>query len=384
MKEERRSIDIRFWTDPDIEDMSMEATYLYLSLLTCPENNMSGVFELSDKKISIYTKMEKGLILSAIRELQASEKILRDKSWVCIRNHIKNQNLNGGMAISVVKSLCVVPNYIKLWLFFREDSEELEEWFSNLTFNVNQYYKEQKGRKATAIVNAAKKNNERLIHKEVMDSLPDIEFKNEDLIKVLTNNMPFKPKELSNYNSMITVIEGLDNLSMNMNTEYRKLNRNINTEKEKEKLNAPDTDPKKQPFEQYVPPERRKQSTSSILDDSINYWNSKQGLPKTRKLTVNLGEKAKPIIQSISLYSIDEIKSAIDNYSTIQGDQEKYKPVATYGDVFGFLNTGIEKYWDESQPLKLMKIEKGMSEAEKISEMFKQRDRERTEQENIV
>jgi hypothetical protein len=107
---------------------------------------------------------------------------------------------------------------------------------------------------------------------------------------------------------------------------------------------------KKSPFEQWKP----QQSPASKTDESINYWNSIPGLPKTRKLTINLGEKAKPIIESVKLYSLDEIKKAIDNYAKIIGNDQRYKPIARYGDVFGFLSTGIDKYWDEAKPLDLM------------------------------
>ena len=92
------------------------------------------------------------------------------------------------------------------------------------------------------------------------------------------------------------------------------------------------------------------------IDSSVNRWNAKDGLPKTRKLTINLGEKARDIIETVKLYSADEIHKAIDNYHEIFTNQDKYKPIAVYGDVFGFLKAGIEKYWDESSPFQVMAV----------------------------
>ncbi len=36
--------------------------------------------------------------------------------------------------------------------------------------------------------------------------------------------------------------------------------------------------------------------------------------------------------------------------------------MAVYGDVFGFLKSGIEKYWDESKPLEIMRIRNAQTE----------------------
>lgn len=106
------------------------------------------------------------------------------------------------------------------------------------------------------------------------------------------------------------------------------------------------------PFADYQP----QNTPSSKIDNSVKHWNNKAGLPKTRKLLVNLGEQARPLIESVKLYNEAEILKAIDNYHTITTSQGEYKPIAKYGDIFGFLRNGIEKYWDESEPFENMRI----------------------------
>ena len=122
-KDNRLSIDTKFWTDPEVEQLSKNATYLFNALLSFPENNMSGTFEISEVKMAYYTKLSLSEINEAFKELESKNKVLRFKTWVSIKNHIKNQKLNGGMAISVVKDLCDCPNPVKLWLFYQANSE---------------------------------------------------------------------------------------------------------------------------------------------------------------------------------------------------------------------------------------------------------------------
>ncbi len=115
------------------------------------------------------------------------------------------------------------------------------------------------------------------------------------------------------------------------------------------------------PFQSYDPNEdkRIEESTSYKIDQAIAYWNTMDGLQKTKRLTANIDVRLRTnIIASVKLYSLDEIINSMDNYLTVLSNPQTYKPSAVYGDVFGFLSSGIDKYWDESKPLRNMKIEK--------------------------
>lgn len=163
------------------------------------------------------------------------------------------------------------------------------------------------------------------------DATKALELENEDIVQAVSIYSPPAKNTLSD---------------KSIETESRV--RDIELDKEKKKEQSP--------FQKSSSPFQSATSPSYKIDSSVKRWNEKPGLPKTRKLLVNLGEQARPIIESVNLYSADEIHKAIDNYQIIISDTSKYKPIAKYGDVFGFLKTGIEKYWDESEPFKNMSI----------------------------
>jgi len=369
MAENRRSIDTKYWTDPDIEDLSEHATYLYLALMTFPENNMAGTYEISDKKMESYTKMSKDNLKIALFELQSKGKILRHKAWVCLKNHIKNQSLNGGMAVSAMKTYCEVPNLIKLWLFFKDNSEELESWFSGLCFNVNKYYEEQRSRYASNIVSKSKKEGLVQDRSKVLSELPLVEFTNEQLVKVMTTNLPFKSKELTNYNSMITLIQQLDNSPLNLenmgfdkgyirviqqsynptmnikgNNEIEELN--MNNEYEELKGNNEIVD-----GYQSVTPKPNYQTYNSLSDkitEAINHWNTKKNLPSCKYSIFTLPDVAS-VKTKFDVFRDGEILKAIDNLDTCYDKIDpNYRPKAFHR----FIINSLDNWLDEAEPLK--------------------------------
>lgn len=367
MAENRRSIDTKYWLDPDVEDFSKDATSLFMALLTFPENNMSGTYEISDKKIMGYIKFTKEELTMAINELESKGKILRHKSWISIKNHIKNQSLNGGMAVSAVKSLCESPNLVKLWLFFKENSQELEDWFNAFSFTVNKYYEEQRNKKAGMIVSSAKKKGELLNRQDILNTLPIMNFSNDQLVKIMTNNLPFKPKELSNYDSMITltqqldnsplnlpkptfdkghirVTQQLDNPSMNNEIEYEELNRN----NEREELKG--NDEYIPQHDTYIPPDRRTNPLSSKITEAIEHWNNKSNLPKCKYTIITL-PKIGDIKSKFDVFRDGEIINAIDNLSKAYDSLEQtYRPK----NFQNFIVNSLDNWFEEMtiEPIK--------------------------------
>ena len=320
-KENRRSIDTSFWTDPEVELLSKDATYLFNALLSFPENNMAGTFEISEAKMSYYTKLDHSEINQAFKELETKNKVLRFKTWVSIKNHIKNQRLNGGMAISVVKDLCECPNPVKLWLFYRSNSETLEAWFPKLLFNVNAYMSEQKKR----AINRTIKGNPQITLIEASSELEYKPLTEDQLMQIMVQDLPLDTKELSNLTNLITLIEWLDNPSMNIkiNKKYKReiedKREDIKGKIENEDFSSPTS------FDSYIPPDKKNKINfypppgedfgipKNRLTDMLEYWNEK--IPKEKlPSTFNIAPD-QIAVNFISTTEIEHYKICVDNYS---------------------------------------------------------------------
>jgi hypothetical protein len=87
-----RIFQTRFYDDEDITDMTIYEQHLYLYLLTCQYINISGVFQLSPKKIQFEAKFTEEQFMEASKKLTELKKVLFYKGWVYVVNARKNNN----------------------------------------------------------------------------------------------------------------------------------------------------------------------------------------------------------------------------------------------------------------------------------------------------
>lgn len=85
-----RQVQSRFWDDEFIVEATWQSRYVFLYLLTCPAINMSGVFQISDKKIAFETGLSDEDVQTAKEELSQSKKVLFHDGWVFVVNAFKN------------------------------------------------------------------------------------------------------------------------------------------------------------------------------------------------------------------------------------------------------------------------------------------------------
>ena len=87
-----RIIQTRFWDDEFIAEASKDTRYLYVYLLTCQYINISGIFQLSERKIQFETGLTPKEYENAMQELQKNEKAFFYSGWVYMVNARKNNN----------------------------------------------------------------------------------------------------------------------------------------------------------------------------------------------------------------------------------------------------------------------------------------------------
>lgn len=108
-----RSVSTNFWTDPFIEDLSPNEKLLFLYLITNPKTNMLGVYEVSIKKMSYETGLNKDVIEKALKGFERLGKVKYVKNHIVLLNFLKHQNFNPNMKKSAIDIYNSLPNDLK-------------------------------------------------------------------------------------------------------------------------------------------------------------------------------------------------------------------------------------------------------------------------------
>jgi hypothetical protein len=87
-----RIIQTRFWNDEIVYDLSWQSKFVFIYLLASDSINMSGLFQLPDKKILIETGITSEDLQIAKDELTLNKKVLFKKGWIYVVNSFKNNN----------------------------------------------------------------------------------------------------------------------------------------------------------------------------------------------------------------------------------------------------------------------------------------------------
>lgn len=127
-----RSVKTKFWEDPFIEDLSPNEKLLFLYLLTNPQTNLLGVYEISIKRISYDTGLSEVIIRKGFESFERVKKVFYIHNYVIVPNFLKNQKLNANMKKAVVSEFNTLPESLRIiilkngseWLV--NDSESFE------------------------------------------------------------------------------------------------------------------------------------------------------------------------------------------------------------------------------------------------------------------
>jgi len=111
-----RSINTHFWQDNFVIDLDPIEKLLFLYLLSNPQTNMLGIYELHVRRISFDTGIDKDMVLKIFDRFTEAEKVKYKEGYVILQNFIKNQSYNKNMQTSAVNSWNDLP------LSIREDS----------------------------------------------------------------------------------------------------------------------------------------------------------------------------------------------------------------------------------------------------------------------
>lgn len=115
-----RSVNTHFWNDNYIVDLDPIEKLLFLYLLTNPNTNMLGIFEINIRRISFDTGIDKDMILKIFDRFHEAGKASYIDGYVCLHNFTKHQAYNHNMKVSAVNSYNELPEIIKKQGFIDE------------------------------------------------------------------------------------------------------------------------------------------------------------------------------------------------------------------------------------------------------------------------
>lgn len=108
-----RSVATSFWSDPFIEELTPSQKLLYLYLITNDKTNMLGIYEISIRKISFDTGVDKKTIDDSFELFISKGKVKRIGNYVILVKYMKHQNFNTNMKKSAIDVYNSLPNELK-------------------------------------------------------------------------------------------------------------------------------------------------------------------------------------------------------------------------------------------------------------------------------
>lgn len=105
-----RYVNTNFWSDTYIETLDPSEKLLFLYFLTNDHTDLSGVYELSARRIAVETGFEKETVLRMIQKFTRDGKVyFFDQKWIYIKNFTRHQKINPSIQSGIERSLANIP-----------------------------------------------------------------------------------------------------------------------------------------------------------------------------------------------------------------------------------------------------------------------------------
>lgn len=96
----QRIIKDNFWTDTYIEKLDPSEKLMYLYILTNPQNNISGAYEIQNRRIGFETGFDVEVVENILQRFETDEKITRFEDWIILNNFHKHQSFESPKMIT--------------------------------------------------------------------------------------------------------------------------------------------------------------------------------------------------------------------------------------------------------------------------------------------
>lgn len=108
-----RSVSTKIWSDTWFEDLTPNQKLLFIYLITNEKTNMLGIYEVSFKKISFETGIQRSEVEKAIKIFEEAGRVRYEHNHIILTKFLKHQNFNTNMKKSAIDVYNELPKELK-------------------------------------------------------------------------------------------------------------------------------------------------------------------------------------------------------------------------------------------------------------------------------
>lgn len=113
----QRYVDTRFWDDPYIACLDPSEKLLFLYLITNPLTNISGIYEITLRRIQFDTGFNEDMVKKILDRFARDGKVVYRGGWIAVKNFIKHQNVNNPKIRAGIKAtMAGAPSDLVSWI----------------------------------------------------------------------------------------------------------------------------------------------------------------------------------------------------------------------------------------------------------------------------
>ena len=132
----QRYIQDSFWTDPYIEKLTPDEKLIFVYLLTNPQCNVAGVYEIRSKRMAYETGYDVEVVETILNRFAKDSKVMRVKDYIIIKNHLKHQSLGEKTAIGINRIIEELPQEIQSLFTLTEMTNSKDETYPIHTLSI--------------------------------------------------------------------------------------------------------------------------------------------------------------------------------------------------------------------------------------------------------
>ena len=117
----QRYINTKFWRDSYIEELDPSEKLLFLYLLTNPDTNISGIYEIPLKIIAVDTGIDKDMVKKLLDRFETDNKIKYKNGWIAIKNFTNHQTISPKIKTGIENEIKKAPEHMREWVNLNED-----------------------------------------------------------------------------------------------------------------------------------------------------------------------------------------------------------------------------------------------------------------------
>lgn len=118
-----RYINTNFWRDTYVIDLDPSEKLLFIYLLTNPNTNIAGIYEISVRQIAFDTGYDSDMVKKILARFERDGKVVYKRGWLALTNWIKHQSINPKVASGIQRIIEDLPKWLYKELIEPEDPQ---------------------------------------------------------------------------------------------------------------------------------------------------------------------------------------------------------------------------------------------------------------------